>query len=84
MKNDLVITDRKVVNLTAFRETIRLKVVPLFFPCIFFVKIDVKKDALITSLFNNASMVFVNGCNVEELKYAFGKKVTCQNLIVKC
>ena len=84
MKNDLVITDRKVVNLTAFRETIRLKVVPLFFPCIFFVKIDVKKDALITSLFNNASMVFVNGCNVEELKYAFGKKVTCQNPIVKC
>ena len=44
MKNDLVITDRKVVNLTAFRETIGLKVVPLFFPCIFFVKIDVKKD----------------------------------------
>ena len=60
MKNDLVITDRKVVNLTAFRETIGLKVVPLFFPCIFFVKIDVKKDALITSLFNNASVVFVN------------------------
>lgn len=58
MKNDLVITDRKVVNLTAFRETIGLKVVPLFFPCI--VKIDVKKDALITSLFNNASVVFVN------------------------
>ncbi len=29
-------------------------------------------------------MIFVNGCNVEELKYAFGKKVTCQNLIVKC
>ena len=84
MKNDLVITDRKVVNLTAFRETIGLKVVLLFFPCIFFVKIDVKKDALITSLFNNASVVFVNGCNVEELKYAFGKKVTCQNLIVKC
>ena len=22
-------------------------------------------------------MVFVNSCNVEELKYAFGKKVTC-------
>lgn len=84
MKNDLVITDRKVVNLTAFRETIGLKVVPLFFPCIFFVKIDVKKDALITSLFNNASVVFVNGCNVEVLKYAFGKKVNCQNLIVKC
>ena len=53
MKNDLVITDRKGVNLTAFRETIGLKVVPLFFPCIFFVKIDVKKDALITSLFND-------------------------------
>lgn len=69
MKNDLVITDRKVVNL---RETIGLKVVPLFFSCIFFVKIDVKKDTLITCLFNNASVIFVNGCNVEELKYAFG------------
>ena len=31
MKNDLVITDRKVVNLTAFRKTIGIKVVPLFF-----------------------------------------------------
>ena len=29
-------------------------------------------------------VIFVNGCNVEELKYAFGKKVTYQNLIVKC
>ena len=84
MKNDLVITDRKVVNLTAFRKTIGLKVVPLFFSCIFFVKIDVKKDTLISRLFNNACVIFVNGCNVEELKYALGKKVTCQNLIVKC
>lgn len=72
MKNDLVITDRKVINLKAFRETIGLKVVSFFFPCIFFVKIDVKEDTLITSLFNNASELFVNGCNVEELKYAFG------------
>lgn len=84
MKNDLVITDRKVVNLKAFRETIGLKVVSFFFPCIFFVKIDVKKDTFITRIFNNACVIFVNGCYVEELKYAFGKKVTCQNLIVKC
>ena len=72
MKNDLMITDREVVNLTAFRKTIGLKVVPLFFSCIFFVKIDVKKDTLITCLFNNASVIFVDDCNVEELKYAFG------------
>ena len=84
MKNDLVITDRKVVNLTAFRKAIGLKVVPFFFSCIFFVEIDVKKDTLITCLFNNASVIFVNSCNVEEIKYPFGKKVTCQNLIVKC
>lgn len=84
MKDDLVVTDRKVVYLTAFRKAIGLKVVPLFLTCIFFVKIDVKKDTLITCLFNNACVFLVNGCNVEKLKYAFGKKVTCQNLIVKC
>ena len=76
MKNYLVVTDRKVINLTAFRKAIGLKVLPLFFSCIFFVKIDVKKDTFITRIFNNACVIFVNGCNVEELKYAFGKKVT--------
>ena len=76
MKNYLVVTDRKVINLTAFRKAIGLKVLPLFFSCIFFVKIDVKKDTFITRIFNNACVIFVNGCNVEELKYAFGKKIT--------
>ena len=76
MKNYLVVTDRKVINLTAFRKAIGLKVLPLFFSCIFFVKIDVKKDTFITRIFNNACVIFVNDCNVEELKYAFGKKVT--------
>lgn len=54
MKNALVITDRNVVNLTAFHKTIGLKVVLLFFSCIFFVKIDMMKDTFITCLFNNA------------------------------
>ena len=59
MKNYLVVTDRKVVNLTAFRKTIGLKVLPLFFSCFFFVKIDVKKDTFITRIFNNACVIFV-------------------------
>lgn len=62
MKNALVITDRNVVNLTAFRKTIGLKVVPLFFSCIFFVKIDMMKDTLITCLFNNAHIFCLYPC----------------------
>ncbi|SFG31257.1 hypothetical protein SAMN05216383_10999, partial [Prevotella sp. KH2C16] len=72
------------INLTAFCETIRLKVMPLFFTSVILVKIDMEKDTLITSLFNNACVVFTNVCHVKELKYTFGKKVTGQNLVIKC
>ncbi len=68
MKNNLVITNRKVANLTDFRETIELKGMQFFFSCIFLIKIDVENDTLIACLFNNACVVFIN---VKEPKYAF-------------
>ena len=54
---------------------------PILFSCIFFIKIDMENDTLIAYLFNNAYVVFIDVSNVKELKYAFGKKVTCRNLI---
>ena len=54
---------------------------PIFFSCIFLIKIDMENNTLIACLFNNAYVVFINASNAEELKYAFGKKVTCRNLI---
>ena len=40
MKNNLVITNRKVANLTDFCETIELKGMQFFFSCIFLIKIQ--------------------------------------------